>query len=142
MASNISKITDLISQSKLTLIGYTFAKEKFLYKIVSDINPIKIGIDSFDFRLGSYIRDRKIDNIIDGVSFNKKIYINLSEISIEYEKDSMSRPKLVNRFVANLRDDALKYDCSVMVSTSLYKNLANTSPSGLKFSSGSQIMYI
>ena len=56
---------ELINQSNISLLGYTFKEERIKDEIISQVSHIELPEINSSFSILSYIRDSKIDTILD-----------------------------------------------------------------------------
>lgn len=79
-------ILNLIRESSITLIGYTFRDEKLKDELISKFSYVEISkIDSsFDFK--SFLRDKKLDSILDGVGLPEFLLIDTNNIRTHFDE--------------------------------------------------------
>ena len=60
----IEYLFELINNSKISLLGYTFKEERIKDELISKIPHIELQEVSSSFSILSYIRDSKIDTLL------------------------------------------------------------------------------
>jgi hypothetical protein len=101
---------ELISQSNLTLIGYSYKDERIKDALISKINPIQVGRVKASLNVKQYLRDIKIDEVLSDRPFynGKLIHIDLNDVDVDIEEDdtkvTISRAKALQSFINELRE--------------------------------------
>jgi hypothetical protein len=64
----LNDLFDLVKQSDVTLIGYTFRDERIKDELISNFNYIDVGQIDSSFSLKSFLRDLKLNSILENDS--------------------------------------------------------------------------
>lgn len=137
---NIDYFFDLLKQSDVSLLGYTFAQEKIKDEIISKLPHLEI--DSSFSR--SNIRDIKIEHVLNNVEISKNISSKLllmdlnnipfnggSKISVDFD-----RQKKIRDIVNNLRCEIWKSEFKLLLLSSMYTNPNGEQYNSLSFLGG------
>jgi len=106
----IDYIFDLIEKSDVTLIGYTHRVENIKDEIISKMPCYKLGEISSSFSLKAYMRDIKLNQILEDGEYFKYIVLDIGDIRIvdDNKLNPMGRVKLIERIISNIREDMYK----------------------------------
>ena len=81
----IDYLFDLLKQSDISLLGYTFKQERLKDEIISKLPHVVIPEIDSSFSFKSFLRDLKIDSILEtGYSVRNPEYIVLDLNDIRY----------------------------------------------------------
>ena len=61
----IEELFDLIKQSDVTLIGYTFKDEKIKDELISNFDYVEIKEINSSFSFKSFLRKERLDQVLD-----------------------------------------------------------------------------
>lgn len=145
-----------ISQSDITVIGYSFESEYLKDKLISKLNHIKIEELDPDFCFKRFLRDQKIGSVLSQNSLPEFIVVDLDLLKREkVGKRIYPIQAEVRGFLYKLRDalysDRLTIDetfllerprvstTKMIITTSLYTRPTDV---GLNFSGGNEPIYI
>lgn len=103
---DINYIYELISKSNVTLIGYTYKVERIKDEFISKLPCFKLGEISSSFSFKSYMRDIKLNQILEDVNYFKYIVLDIGDIKVD--KDPIYRVKMIKKIVSNIREDMYK----------------------------------
>jgi len=146
--NSVEDLFDLVKQSDVTLIGYTFRNEKIKDELISNFNYIEVGQIDSSFSLRSFLRNLKLNSILENDSVKKPDYILLDIGNIPFKNNDAlyGRQKFIRSFVEDLRSQ-IYTDCSgfpgkpqfkIILTTSLYKSGRNSGGNDINnFSGGS-----
>jgi hypothetical protein len=149
----LNDLFDLIKQSDVTLIGYTFQNERMKDELISNFNYIEVGQIDSSFSFRSFLRDLKLKSILENDSVKYPDYILLDTNNIPFKNNDAlyGRQKFLKTLVEDLRSQ-LYTDCSgfpgkpqfkIILTTSLYRSGVNSEGNDIKnFSGGSSPLYV
>jgi hypothetical protein len=144
----IDYLFDLLKQSDISLLGYTFKQERLKDEIISKLPHVVIPEIDSSFSFKSFLRDLKIDSILEtGYSVRNPEYIVLDLNDIRYKSSSVLFDKQyqIKRTVEKIREDMYSGTPSykLLMLTSLYKSGTNTDNFDItNFMSGSGPIYM
>jgi len=107
---NINYIFDLIQKSDVTLIGYTYRVENIKDEIISKMPCYRLGEINSSFSFKAYMRDIKINQILDDLAYFKYIVLDIADVRVSSDDgvlNPLSRVKLIERLISNIRQDKL-----------------------------------
>jgi len=147
----INDLFDLVKQSDVTLIGYTFQDEKIKDDLISNFNYIDVGQIDSSFSFKSFLRDLKLKSILETVKKPDYILLDIGNIPIKNNDALYRRQQFIRTFVEDLRSQVYT-DCSgfpakpqfkIILTTSLYKSAVNTDGNDINnFSGGNSPLYV
>jgi hypothetical protein len=150
----LEDLFDLVKQSDVTLIGYTFQDEKIKDELISNFNYVDVGQIDWSFSFKSFLRDLKINSILETGEVVKKpdyILLDIGNIPIKNNDALYGRQKFIQTFVEDFRSQ-IYTDCSgfpakpqfkIILTTSLYRSGMNSDGNDIKnFSGGSAPLYV
>lgn len=106
---DISYIYEMIEKSDITLIGYTYKVEKIKDEFISKLPCIKLGEINSSFSIKSFLRDVKINQLLDNFEYFKYLVIDINDIRISENGDvSMERTKIIKNIIETIRQDMYK----------------------------------
>ena len=152
--NSVEDLFDLVKQSDVTLIGYTFRDEKIKDELISNFNYVDVGQIDWSFSFKSFLRDLKINSILETGEVVKKpdyILLDIGNIPIKNNDALYGRQKFIQTFVEDFRSQ-IYTDCSgfpakpqfkIILTTSLYRSVVNTDGNYINnFSGGSGPLYV
>jgi hypothetical protein len=152
--NSVEDLFDLVKQSDVTLIGYTFRDEKIKDELISNFNYVDVGQIDWSFSFKSFLRDLKIESILETGEVVKKpdyILLDIGNIPIKNNDALYGRKKFIQTFVEDFRSQ-ISTDCSgfpgkpqfkIILTTSLYRSAVNTDGNDINnFSGGSGPLYV
>jgi hypothetical protein len=149
----LNDLFDLVKQSDVTLIGYTFQNERIKDELIYNLNYIDVGKIDSSFSLRSFLRNLKLNSILENDSVKNPDYILLDtgNIPIKNNDALYGRQQFIKTFVEDLRSQ-LYTDCSdfpgkpkfkIILTTSLYRSGVNSDGNDINnFSGGSAPLYV
>ena len=165
--TDINYIYETIGKSDITLIGYTFKVERIKDEFISKLPCVKLGEIDSSFSIKSYLRDIKLNQILDEGEYFKWLVLDISDIIIDSNDISLDRVKVIKRIVEQIRENMYKsYPVSDMgsdfddpeshqeikfetpykliITSPLYKSPSSINPSDLvnNFKGGTNTMYM
>ncbi len=135
----IEYIYDLIDKSNVTLIGYSFGVERIKDELISKIPCYKLGEISSSFSIKSYLRDFKLEKILNNEYFNFK-YLVFDINDIRTDVDIMSRIKTIKGIINSIREDMykVKVPYKLIISCPVFKSIADLNT----FTGGTSPLYL
>jgi hypothetical protein len=131
---NAEYLFELINQSKITLLGYTFKEERIKDEIISKVSHYKLPEISSSFSIISYIRDSKIDSILD----NKTPTHFLLEIN-NFDRGEISSANKINNHLRRIADELVDTNFKLLITSPLYNKIGTDE---LNFSGGQRVLYM
>lgn len=102
---NINKFYNLLNTSKISLIGYSFEDKRLKDELLSKIPHIKVSDFDSSFNLKGFIRDSKIESLIDDntSSFNF-VVIDISDLkfSIKTQNNMINQLSILYKSIENI----------------------------------------
>jgi hypothetical protein len=150
---NIEELFDLVKQSDVTLIGYTFQNERMKDELISNFNYIEVGQIDSSFSLKSFLRDLKLKSILETGEVVKKsdyILLDIGNIPLKNNDALYGRQKFIKTFVEDFRSQ-IYTDCSgfpgkpqfkIILTTSLNRYIKEDGNDINNFSGGSGALYV
>lgn len=116
------ELFNLIDQSKLTLIGYTFHDERIKNELISNFNYVEIEeINSSSFNIKSFLRNLKLDQILNGQKVFDYILLDLINIRTPLDHNPFwSKPHFIRQVLETLRENT-KY--KIIISSPLNRDM-------------------
>lgn len=132
---NAEYLFELINQSKITLLGYTFKEERIKDEIISKVSHYELPEISSSFSIISYIRDSKIDSILD----NELPTHFLLEINNNFDRGGISSANRINNYLRRIADELVDTNFKLLITSPIYNKIGTDE---LNFSSGQRILYM
>jgi len=99
----IEHLYELMSQSPITTIGFTFKYERLKDDIISKLNYIDCGeIDTSTFSLKSLLRDIKINSFLDE---EKTEYILIDLMNLKFDISKHSRASTIQNLLIQIQNE-------------------------------------
>ena len=122
----IDYLFDLLKQSDISLLGYTFKQERLKDEIISKLPHVVIPEIDSSFSFKSFLRNLKLESILEtGESVKNPEYIVLDLNDIRYKSSTVLVDKQyqIKRTVEKIREDMYSGTPSykLLMLTSLYK---------------------
>ena len=127
----IDYLFDLLKQSDISLLGYTFKQERLKDEIISKLPHVVIPEIDSSFSFKSFLRNLKLESILEtGESVKNPEYIVLDLNDIRYKSSTVlvDRQYQIKRTIEKIREDMYSGTPSykLLMLTSLYKSGTNT----------------
>ena len=127
----IDYLFDLLKQSDISLLGYTFKQERLKDEIISKLPHVVIPEIDSSFSFKSFLRNLKLESILEtGYSVKNPEYIVLDLNDIRYKSSTVlvDRQYQIKRTIEKIREDMYSGTPSykLLMLTSLYKSGTNT----------------
>jgi len=144
---DINYLFDLLKQSNVSLLGYTFRQERLKDEIISKLPHVVIPEIDSSFSFKSFLRDLKLKSILEtGEIVNNPEYFVLDLNNIRsVESDIIGRQRQIKSIVNNIvvSSMSMSHSYKLLLLTTLYKSGTNTDNSDItNFSGGSQPIYM
>jgi hypothetical protein len=146
----IDYLFDLLKQSDISLLGYTFKQERLKDEIISKLpHQVVPEIDS-SFSFKSFLRDLRLESILEtGESVKNPEYLVLDLSNIVFKNNVLgSRQNQIGTILYKIREDLYsgpeKPPYKLLMLTSLYSSgMKNVDDANItNFSGGSQPIYM
>ncbi len=122
----VSDLFDLVKQSTMTLVGYTFEDERIKDELISNFNYVEIEKIDSSFSFKSFLRDLKLKSILENTSVKNPEYLVLDLNNIRFKSDDLwNRQRQIGALVEHLRSQ-LYTDVSEFPSTPQFKFILTT----------------
>jgi hypothetical protein len=147
----LNDLFDLVKQSDVTLIGYTFRNEKIKDELISNFNYIDVGQIDSSFSFKSFLRDLKLKSILEtGVKKPDYILLDIGNIPLKNNDALYGRQKFIRTFVEDFSQIYTDYSgfpakpqFKIILTTSLYRSGMNSDGNDINnFSGGSAPLYV
>lgn len=118
----LNDLFELVKQSDMTLVGYTFEDERIKDELISNFNYVEIEKIDSSFSLRSFLRDLKLKSILENDSVKNPEYILLDIVNIPIKNNDAlyGRQKFIKTLVEDLRSQ-LYADVSEFLATPQFK---------------------
>jgi hypothetical protein len=144
----IDYLFDLLKQSDISLLGYTFKQERLKDEIIFKLPHLVVPEINSSFSFKSFLRDLKLQLILEtGDTVNNPEYLVLDLNNIKFDtKDLGSRQTQIKNIINKVREDMFHPETihyKLLILTSLYKSGTNTDNFDItNFMSGSGPIYM
>lgn len=149
----LNDLFDLVKQSDVTLIGYTFQDEKIKDELISNFNYVDVGQIDSSFSFKSFLRDLKLKSILEIGNVVKKpnyILLDIGNIPLKNNDVLYGRAKFIRSFVEDFRSQ-IYTDCSgfpaktqfkIILTTTLYRSIKEDGIGSHNFIGGTGQLYV
>lgn len=145
----IDYLFDLLKQSNVSLLGYTFKQERLKDEIISKLPHVVITEVDSSFSFKSFLRDLKLQSVLEtGDTLNNPEYIVLDLNDIRHSSKNLGgRLTQIKNIIEKIREDMYsvseKPSYKLLILTTLYNSGTNTDKFDiLNFSGGSHPIYM
>lgn len=140
-----NELFNLVKQSDMTLIGYTFKDERIKDELISNFNYVEIKEIDSSFSFKSFLRNEKLNNILDSGKKFDYILLDLNNIlPTAYDPSKVfSRVGFIRNVLERLRESIWvegKPQYKIIITSPVNKTLENDDI-GI-FIGGNQAIYI
>lgn len=111
----MNELIDLLSNSRLTILGYTYKNERIKDELISSISSIRLDENFSSNSFLQYLRDKKISNLLNDEKSSKFITFDLLDI----KEDKKQRTDLIH-----IRE-VLPNNHNLVISAPFYKGIDN-----------------
>ena len=98
------ELFSLIKQSDITLIGYSFKDERIKDEFISNFNYIEIEKFDSSFSFKSFLRNLKLNSVIEDKSIPDFILLDINNINFN-TSDTINRPKQIGIALQKIREN-------------------------------------
>ena len=134
---NAEYLFELINQSKITLLGYTFKEERIKDEIISKVSHYELPEISSSFSIISYIRDSKIDSILDNKTEIPTHF--LLDINNNFDRGEISSANRINNHLRRIADELVDTNFKLLITSPIYNKIGTDE---LNFSGGQRVLYM
>lgn len=148
---DIKDLFDLVKQSEMTLIGYTFKNERIKDELISNFNYIEIEKIDSSFNFKSFIRDIKLGSLFKDSKNSEYILIDINNIKYD-SVDIRDRHRQIRTALIKIKEEIYPEFSSsypsipkykIIVTSPLYKSSINSESGDINnFIEGSQQFYM
>lgn len=145
----IDYLFDLLKQSNVSLLGYTFKQERLKDEIISKLPHVVITEVDSSFSFKSFLRDLKLQSVLEtGESVINPEYLVLDLNDIRFKSDDLGgRQRQIKNIIEKIREDMYsgpeKPPYKLLILTTLYNSGKNIDDSDImNFSGGSHPIYM
>lgn len=138
----LKDLCNLIEESKFTLIGYTFQDERIKDELISNFNYVEIKEIDSSFSFKSFLRELKLNQVLDDQKNFEYILLDLNNILPETESYNISKFNRLRNILEKLREMVWieKIQYKIIVTSPVYKNSKEISTDN--FIGGNQAIYM
>jgi len=102
----IDYLYDLIDQSDVSLLGYTYKNERIKDEFISKLPHMSIGmVDSSSFNFKQIVRDMKINQVLEEGEYFKWVVLDIGDVTHGSTKSDISFSKAIQRMVESIRSE-------------------------------------
>jgi hypothetical protein len=129
---------ELINQSNISLLGYTFKEERIKDEIISKVSHIELPEINSSFSMLSYIRDSKINSILgDDVKPPTHFLLDINNFMIG--RGETSRVNVINNALRKIAVELIDTNFKLLITCPIYNNVGNDE---YNFSGGNTGLYM
>ena len=128
---------ELINNSNISLLGYSYKDERIKDEIISKVSHYELPEIDSSFSMRSYIRDSKINSILDNESIKTTHYL----LDISNLRGDISRANLINNSLRRITDELIDTDYKLLITCPIYNSPIEHGNEYI-FSGGSKGLYI
>lgn len=138
----LKDLCNLIEESKFTLIGYTFQDERIKDELISNFNYVEIKEINSSFSFKSFLRELKLNQVLDDQKNFEYILLDLNNILPETESYNISKFNRLRNILEKLREMVWieKIQYKIIVTSPVYRNSKEISTDN--FAGGNQTIYM
>ena len=130
---------ELINQSNISLLGYTFKEERIKDEIISQVSHIELPEINSSFSMLSYIRDFKIDSILNNRSKTPKhLLIDMNNFSI-VGRGEISRINSISNTLRRISEELIDNNFKLLITCPINNSVVNDE---YNFSGGNTVLYM
>lgn len=119
---NVSELYKTLEKSDVSLIGYTFKSERIKDEFISTLPHVSVGRINSSFSIKQYIRDYKINKILDNNSSYedfKWIVIDTNDIEVYKSHNTNTISEIIRRLRYETFNQKLKV--KLLITSPMYK---------------------
>lgn len=133
----MNELIDLLSNSRLTILGYTYKNERIKDELISSISSIRLDENFSSNSFLQYLRDKKISSLLNDEKSSKFITFDLFDIQNDdprwYEEQNINRIKDLHHIRNHLSENY-----RLVISAPFYKGVDDKN----HIKGGEKIIYI
>ncbi len=144
---NIEHLYELMSQSRITTIGFTWKYERLKDDIISQLNYLDCGeIDTSTFSLKSLLRDININSLLD--EEKKPEYILIDLMNLKFDKSKNTRARTIQNLLIQIQNELFNINVEnqkikLIFTTSLNSSYVSDEDNSIpNFFGGPDTMYV
>lgn len=130
---------DLINKSNISLLGYTFKEERIKDEIISKVPHIELPEINSSFSMLSFIRDSKIDLILNNTEERVITHFLLDINNFMVGKGNISRANVIKNSLQRIAEEVFNTGFKLLITSPMYNNLGKDE---YDFSGGNTGLYI
>jgi hypothetical protein len=139
----LKDLCNLIEESKFTLIGYTFRDERIKDELISNFNYVEIKEINSSFSFKSFLRELKLNQVLDDQKNFEYILLDLNNILPETESYNISKYNRLRNILQKLRERIWvegETQYKIIVTSPVYRNVKEIATDN--FTGGNQAIYM
>ena len=141
----LKDLCNLIEESKFTLIGYTFRDERIKDELISNFNYVEINEIDSSFSFKSFLRNEKLNHILDDGKKFDYILLDLNNIlPTAYDPSKVfNRVGFIRNVLEKLRERIWvegEPQYRIIVTSPVYRNVKEIATDN--FTGGNQVIYM
>ena len=134
----IEYLFELINNSKISLLGYTFKEERIKDELISKIPHIELQEVSSSFSILSYIRDSKIDTLLNNKENINHFLFDINSFRVG-TGGQISRSNMIQNTLKRIQQELFETNFKLLITCPIYNQMGNDE---YNFSSGQTGLYI
>jgi hypothetical protein len=112
---------ELINNSNISLLGYSYKDERIKDEIISKVSHYELPEIDSSFSMRSYIRDSKINSILDNESIKTTHYL-LDISNFMLRRGDISRANLIKNSLRRITDELIDTDYKLLITCPIYNS--------------------
>lgn len=129
---------ELINNSKISLLGYTFKEERIKDELISRVPHIELQEVSSSFSMLSYIRDSKIDTLLNNKENINHFLFDINNFRVG-TNGQISRSNMIQNTLKRIQQELFDTNFKLLITCPIYTQMGNDE---YNFSSGQTGLYI
>lgn len=129
---------ELINKSNISLLGYTFKEERIKDEIISKVSHIELPEINSSFSMLSYIRDSKIDTILNNRTETPSHFL-LDINNFMVGRGETSRVNVIKNSLQGIATELINTNFKLLITCPIYNTMGNDD---YNFSGGNTGLYM
>lgn len=129
---------EIINKSNISLLGYAFKEERIKDEIISKVSHIELPEINSSFSMLSYIRDSKIDSILNNKN-EPPTHFLLDVNNFMVGRGEISRSNVINDALRKIAMELIGTNFKLLITCPIYNNAGNDQ---YNFSGGNTGLYM
>ena len=129
---------ELINQSNISLLGYTFKEERIKDEIISKVSHIELPEINSSFSMLSYIRDSKIDSVLNNKTETPSHFL-LDINNFMVGRGELSRANVIKNALQRIVNELIDTNFKLLITCPIYTTAGNDE---YNFSGGNTGLYM